>query len=53
MVAAILYLLLLVCLIAGLAIVFVNMPGLWLMALAANLRRPDGPPLAFVTLEVR
>lgn len=45
MLAAIFYLLLLVCLLAGLAILFVNMPGLWLMVLAAMVYAIITPPL--------
>ncbi len=53
MLALILYLLLLVCLIAGLAILFVNMPGLWLMVLAAAVYAVVAkPPLNFHRLEM-
>jgi uncharacterized protein YqgC (DUF456 family) len=51
--AVLLYLLLLLCLLAGLALLVVNMPGLWLMVLAAGAYAVlSKPPLTVHRLKV-
>jgi len=51
--AVLLYMLLLLCLIAGMAIIIVNMPGLWVMVLAAGIYAVvSKPPLTLHRLRV-